>query len=119
MKIPWIVLAGMAGAASARGERINHEGRLLGPEPVVAAPVPDARPPGPLRFLDSPDESDPSPYPIPSNMPVETWPRETGALTLLQWQQDVNNTGGDRHGIVVMPGAGSIWETWQARLAGT
>jgi hypothetical protein len=39
-------------------------------------------------------------------------------LTLSQWQQDVNNTGGDRHAIIVKPGAGFIWETWQARLGG-
>ena len=33
-----------------------------------------------------------------------------------QWQQDVNNTGGDRHAIIVAPGAGSIWETWLTKL---
>lgn len=81
--------------------------------------VPDAQPLVPISFVDYADESDPSPYPIPNNMPVETWPRETGSLTLTQWQQDVNNTGGDRHSIVVAPGVGSIWETWQARLVGT
>lgn len=180
MKIPWLALLSLS-CVAARGERINHEGRILGPEPVVTAPilfntpaadavvaamqvmpvdsawnedisrrpllansaamiaqiradlasnrrtlrafhemnfvlVPDAQPPVPIRFVEYPGESDPGPYPIPNNMPVETWPRETGALTLAQWQQDVNNTGGDRHAIVVMPGAGQIWETWQARL---
>jgi hypothetical protein len=30
----------------------------------------------------------------------------------------VNNWGGDRHSIVVKPGAGFVWETWQARLVG-
>src|SRR5438045_967191 len=29
---------------------------------------------------------------------------------------DANNNGGDRHGIMVAPGAGSIWETWQMKL---
>jgi hypothetical protein len=62
------------------------------------------------------DESDPSPYPIPANLPVETWPRETGGLTLSEWQRDINNTGGDRHSIIVMPGAGFLWETWLTRL---
>jgi hypothetical protein len=66
-----------------------------------------------------PDESDPSPYPIPDNMPIETWPTGTGLLTLQQWQQDTNNTGGDRHSIIVQPGTGLIWETWQAQLVGT
>ena len=76
-----------------------------------------------IPFLNYPDESDldggmfPNGlYPIPPNMPVEGWPKATGGLTLEQWQQDVNNTGGDRHSIVVAPGAGSIWETWLARL---
>ena len=55
-------------------------------------------------------------YPIPANLPVETWPRGTGNLTLQQWQQDVNNAGGDRHAIIVAPGAGSIWETWLTKL---
>lgn len=162
-------------------ERFNHEGRLLGPVPVITQPllfntseadvvlssmqifpkdspwnedisqrpllpnsdamiaqiiadldsrrrtlrafhemnfvlVPDDQPLVPINFFNWPEESDPGPYPIPSNMPVETWPRETGALTLEQWQRDINDIGGDRHSIVVMPGAGFIWETWLAKL---
>jgi hypothetical protein len=87
--------------------------------------VPDTQPTQTIRFLKYPDQSELeggiSPnglYPIPGNMPVETWPSETGTLTLSQWQQDVNNAGGDRHSIVVKPGAGFIWETWQAKLIG-
>lgn len=170
-----------------QAERINHEGRILGPAPVVTAPtlfntpaadaivsamqilprdnpwnedisrrpvlsnsdamiaqiktdlgtrqtlqpfyemnyvlVPDKQPRVPIRFLDYPDESDldggtlpNGSYPIPSNQPIETWPRGTGNLTLQQWEMDVNNTGGDRHGITVAPGAGSIWEAWQMKL---
>jgi len=57
-------------------------------------------------------------YPIPTNMPVETWPSETEGQTLTDWQQDTNDWGGDRHSIVVKPGAGFIWETWQAKLVG-
>lgn len=78
--------------------------------------VPDNQPLVPIEFFNWPEESDPSPYPIPANMPVETWPRETGSLTLDQWQRDINDDGGDRHSIVVMPGAGFIWETWLAKL---
>ena len=55
-------------------------------------------------------------YPIPSNVPIESWPQGTGSLTLSQWQVDVNNNGGDRHGIIVAPGSGSFWETWQMKL---
>ncbi len=78
--------------------------------------VPDSQPPVPIAFVDYPDESDPSPYPIPSNLPIETWPSGTGSLTLQQWQQDINSSGGDRHAIIVQPAAGWIWEMWQARL---
>lgn len=81
--------------------------------------VPDNQTPVPIGFVDYPDESDPSPYPIPSNMPIETWPLETGSQTLLQWQQDASNTGGDRHAILVQPGSGFIHEMWQAKLVGS
>jgi hypothetical protein len=86
--------------------------------------VPDNQPRVTIPFLDYPDESDldggtypAGSYPIPANQPIETWPRGTGNLTLQQWQMDVNNSGGDRHGIMVAPGAGSIWETWQMKLS--
>ncbi len=49
-------------------------------------------------------------------MPIESWPQGTGILTLSQWQMDINNNGGDRHGIIVTPGSGSFWETWQMKL---
>jgi len=184
MKLPLVFLLAGSAIAMLRAERINQEGRILGPEPAVSSPllfntpeadavvaalqimpldsawnedvshrpllansdammaqirtdlatnrrtlrafyemnfvlVPDAQPYVPIAFVDYPDESDPSPYPIPANLPVETWPRETGTLTLQQWQQDVNGTGGDRHAIIVMPGTGAFWETWQALLVGS
>lgn len=85
--------------------------------------VPDNQPTLPINFVDYPDESDldggtfPNGlYPIPTNMPIETWPSETGGLTLQQWQQDVNSDGGDRHAILVQPGNGFIREMWQAKL---
>ena len=181
--VAWLLITG-DGAA----ERINHEGRILGPAPVVSTPtlfntpeadaivsalqimpvtnpwnedisqrprlansdamiaqiksdlaptrqtlrafyemnyvlVPDNQPRMTIPFLDYPDESDldggtfpNGNYPIPSNMPIESWPQGTGSLTLSQWQMDVNNNGGDRHGIIVAPGTGSFWETWQMKL---
>jgi hypothetical protein len=181
----------LALASLANAERINHEGRILGPGPVVTAPtlfntsaadaivaamqimprdnpwnedisrqpvhadsdaiiaqvtsdlsssrrtlrpfyemnfvlVPDNQPRVTIPFFNYPDESDldggtfpNGNYPIPANLPIETWPRGTGGLTLQQWQQDVNNAGGDRHAIMVAPGAGSIWETWLTKLTGT
>ena len=175
----------------ARAERINQEGRILGPAPVVTTPtlfntaqadaivsamqilpvtnawnedvsrrpvltnsaamiaqiksdlsanrqtlrpfyemnyvlVPDNQPRVTIPFFNYPDESDldggtypNGRYPIPSNMPVEGWPKETGNLTLQQWQMDVNDDGGDRHSIIVAPGVGSIWETWLTKLNGS
>lgn len=176
---------------AAAQERINQEGRILGPAPVVTTPilfntpqadaivsamqifpvtnpwnedisrrpllatsstmitqlktdlsasrqtlrpfyemnyvlVPDNQARATIPFLDYPDESDldggtypNGSYPIPSNMPIETWPRGTGTLTLQQWQMDVTNVGGDRHGIIVAPAVGSVWETWQMKLTGS
>ena len=75
--------------------------------------VPDSQPLVPINFLLYGGESDPSPYPIPSNMPIEGWPKVTGTNALQQWQQDTNDS--DRHAILVQPGSGFIWEMWQAR----
>jgi hypothetical protein len=55
-------------------------------------------------------------YPIPTNMPIEGWPTQTGSQTLAQWQ---TNSGGDRHSIIVQPGNGLIYETWEAQRVGT
>jgi hypothetical protein len=57
-------------------------------------------------------------YPIPDNLPIETWPRGTGGQTLAEWQEDVKGKGGDRHSIIVQPGKGFIWEMWQAKRVG-
>lgn len=183
----FIAFFSLATTALAGNQRINQEGRILGPVPVVTQPilfntpqadavvaamqimpvtnawnedvsrlplltnssamitqistalganrstlraffemnyvlVPDNQPTKSINFLDYPDESDldggTSPfglYPIPTNLPIEEWPVGTGTLTLTQWQQDVGD-GGDRHAIIVKPGAGFIWETWQMGL---
>ncbi len=173
----------LVGSTVAAAERINQEGRILGPAPSVSTPilfntaqadavasamqvmpltsawnedisqapvlsnsnamiariitdlstytparttlrafyemnfvlVPDGQPLVPISFLVYPGDSDPSPYPIPANMPIEGWPN-TRSETLSQWQQDVNNAGGDRHSCVVAPGSMQLWETWQAKL---
>lgn len=80
--------------------------------------VPEAQPVSTMRFVTYPGESDfnggiaPNGlYPIPPTLPVETWPSETGGLTLEQWQQ--NDDGSDRHAIIVQPGRGDVFETWR------
>ncbi len=184
-----VTVAGILLAGTSFAERINQEGRILGPLPVVTSPilfntthadavvsamqifpvtnpwnenisrlpiltnsdamiaqiisdlatnrqtliafmemnfvlVPDAQPLQPIDFFNYPDESDlnggTSPYglyPIPPNLPIEEWPAGTGDQTLAQWQ--TNNDGTDRHAIMVEPGAGFIWETWETQLTDT
>jgi hypothetical protein len=78
----------------------------------------------PINFVDYPDQSDlnggtyPSGlYPIPTNMPIEGWPSQTGDETLLASESDTNGIGSsDRHGIIVQPGAGLSFETWETFL---
>jgi len=82
--------------------------------------VPANQPLVPIAFDVYGDQSDPSPYPIPATLPVETWPHDTPAnYTLYDWQRDVYQDGGDRHAIVVQPSSGNIWETWQTLLVVT
>ena len=87
--------------------------------------VPDNQPLVPIRFVNYPGESDLNGgkppaglYPIPPNLPVETWPSGTGSLSLVEWQEDTANKGGDRHAIIVQPGTGKFWETWETKRVG-
>lgn len=190
-RAPLAFLVCLAFAGKMRAERINHEGRILGPAPQVSAPilfntaaadaivsamqimpvdsawnedisarpvrtdsatmiaqikadlsasrqtlrpfyemnyilVPTNQPRVAIDFFNYADESELDGgsgeiglYPIAPTLPIETWPRGTGTLTLDQWQRDVNNTGGDRHSITVDPAGGYIWETWLTRLVGS
>jgi hypothetical protein len=87
--------------------------------------VPDSQPLVTFNFNGGyPDQSDlnggafpQSLYPIPTNLPVEGWPSQTGGQTLLQ-NQTIDD-GGDRHAIIVQPGAGLIYESWRTLNAPT
>lgn len=62
-------------------------------------------------------ESDPGPFPIPDNLPIEHWPayyqRENIAMTLDDLQRNTaNNTDDDRHAIVIDPINGKLFEFW-------
>ena len=54
-------------------------------------------------------ESDPGPFPIPDQIPIEGWPAEyrrngrLSGMTLNDIQRDTTGLGGDRHAIVVDP----------------
>jgi hypothetical protein len=84
--------------------------------------VPPDQPRVNVAVTEYPEESDPGPFPIPSNAPIENWPlthnEDSKALprpgvTLQQFQREGT---GDRHLIVVDPGNGRLHEFWQARL---
>jgi hypothetical protein len=75
----------------------------------------------PVKLLDYPAESDPGPYPVPDNAPIENWPltrnEDKKALpkpgqTLDELQREGT---GDRHVIVVDPVNGKLYEFWQGR----
>jgi len=83
--------------------------------------VPRDQPRVPVKILLYPAESDPGPFPVPDNAPIENWPlhknEDTGALpkagqTLEQIQREGT---GDRHVILVDPVNGKLHEFWQGR----
>jgi hypothetical protein len=75
----------------------------------------------PVKLLEYPNESDPGPYPVPDNAPIENWPlhrnEDTKALPKAgQTLEDLQRHGtGDRHIIVVDPIGGQLYEFWQGR----
>jgi hypothetical protein len=91
--------------------------------------VPPDQPKVNLKVLEYPEESDPGPYPIPDNLPVEGWPGWPGwtePQALDDVQRDARNRGGDRHAIVVDPVNKKLYEFfvvkktdrgWQASCA--
>jgi hypothetical protein len=77
--------------------------------------VPPNQPRVAVRITSYPDESDPGPFPVPDNLPIETWPvlYEGKNVTLEDVQRDKLREGGDRHGIVVDPAAGMLYEFYR------
>ena len=87
--------------------------------------VPPDQPLVPVRVTMYPAESDPGPFPVPSNAPIENWPmahnEDVGALPKPgQTLEDIQRHGtGDRHLLIVDPPHGKLHEFWQARLTDT
>lgn len=83
--------------------------------------VPPDQPKVNLKVVDYPTESDPGPYPLPANLPIEGWPvgyqrnPKTKNFTLEEVQRDKLKDGGDRHAIIVDPTAGKLYEFFVAK----
>ncbi len=75
----------------------------------------------PVKILLYPADSDPGPFPVPDNAPIENWPlarnEDTRALPRPgQTLDGIQRHGtGDRHLLIVDPGNGKLHEFWQAR----
>ncbi|MDX1964737.1 MAG: hypothetical protein SFX18_16430 [Pirellulales bacterium] len=81
--------------------------------------VPANQPRVPVKLLDYPEESDPGPYPVPDNVPIEGWPvsysrsDDLRHLTLDDVQRNKTGEDADRHAIVVDPAAGKLFEFYK------
>lgn len=76
-------------------------------------------PPGqariPVKIREYPQESDPGPFPIPDNAPIENWPLDGRTLAAAQVAQEE----GDRHVLIVDPLNRKLFEFWQGRKTAT
>ena len=75
--------------------------------------------------IDVGDESDPGPYPVPVNAPIEGWPvayRSSATLsnlTLSEVQRDTAGLGGDRHCLIVDPFNSKLYEFFSMKRTAT
>jgi hypothetical protein len=67
-----------------------------------------------VKVIEIPTESDPGPFPVPENTPIEGWPvsyeQEGKPLTLAQVQKRPAEYEGDRHAIIVDPTNKKLYE---------
>ncbi len=102
-------------------ESIGPKKPLRGNTDMAYILVPKHQKKVPLAVVSYPDESDPGPFPIPDNIPIEGWPasyrrdRSGQKWTLQDVQRDTAREGGDRHGIVVDLGTGLLHEFYQLK----
>lgn len=64
-----------------------------------------------VNVLKYPAESDPGPFPLPDNAPIECWPMDGRSLEAAQTGEE----DADRHLILVDPANQRLHEFWQAR----
>lgn len=72
-----------------------------------------------VKIVSYPDESDPGPFPVPDNIPIEGWPagfQQSGKVPPLEALQ--RQGSGDRHGIVVDPVRRMLYEFYVLRRTG-
>ena len=94
---------------------VGAEKPLRGNMDMAFVIVPPDQPRVPLLSLEYKDESDPGPYPIPDEVPIEDWPGgylrdERLKVSLRDVQEDKLKRGGDRHAIVVDPVNRKLYE---------
>ncbi len=82
--------------------------------------VPPSQPKVDVKVVGYPNESDPGPFPVPDNVPIEGWPAAYRGrnVTLDQVQRDTLGRGGDRHALVVDPVGRRLYEFYQLRRTG-
>jgi hypothetical protein len=81
--------------------------------------VPPDQPRIPVEINGYPGESDKGPFPVPDNMPLESWPGPDPAWAARPLDDIQRNGGGDRHAIVVEPLSGMLYEFFVARKVGS
>jgi hypothetical protein len=69
--------------------------------------VPPNQPKVPVKLTSYADESDPGPYPLPDETPIEGWPLDPPGKSLAEVQREGE---GDRHAIVVDPASLLLYE---------
>lgn len=65
----------------------------------------------PVKLIDYPDESDPGPYPIPDDAPIENWPLDGRRLAVAQSAKE----NADRHVLIVDPVNRMLYEFYVGR----
>ncbi|HZZ72495.1 MAG TPA: hypothetical protein VFE24_09590 [Pirellulales bacterium] len=95
---------------------IGADKPLRGNTDMAYVLVPADQKPIDVKITEYKAESDPGPYPLPDNCPVEGWPAgfhrdpATKNYTLDEAQRDKLKQGGDRHAIVVDPAHHRLYE---------
>lgn len=87
---------------------------LRGNEDMCYIIVPPNQPRIDVKLVGYPGESDPGPFPIPDNLPIEGWPKwyskDGKKLSLADAQKRPPKYEGDRHAIVLDPTSGKLYE---------